>query len=248
MPIDDALREAHRRGRERPRAAARSRAPTGCARCASRRSRSRRAASRPSKRSCASRRRIPTSPVSAALRQRFARPHAATASRARGRPALARRLLLPSRRCAASNRSSRKTVARDASDLHLSAGIAPPHPPARRAGRARPSAAGTRRRPGALLRRPAPTRSGDASRPTRELDFAVTMPGLGRFRGNLYLARGSVGGAFRVIPRRRFPPSTTLGLPPVVASLATPATRAGARHRRRREAARAPRSPRSSIW
>ena len=46
------------------------------------------------------------------------------------------------------------------------------------------------------------------------------VAGLGRFRGNLYLARGSVGGAFRVIPAE-LPALSRLGLPPVVASLAT---------------------------
>jgi twitching motility protein PilT len=52
----------------------------------------------------------------------------------------------------------------------------------------------------------------------RELDFAVAIPGLGRFRGNLYFARGTVGGAFRVIPQE-VPALDGLGLPPVVASL-----------------------------
>src|SRR5579871_4555330 len=33
-----------------------------------------------------------------------------------------------------------------------------------------------------------------------ELDFAYEIKGLARFRGNLYVQRGNVGGAFRVIP------------------------------------------------
>jgi len=53
----------------------------------------------------------------------------------------------------------------------------------------------------------------------RELDFAVALPGLGRFRGNLYLARGTIGGAFRVIPQS-IPSLAGLGLPPAVASMA----------------------------
>src|SRR5438552_16189934 len=35
-----------------------------------------------------------------------------------------------------------------------------------------------------------------------ELDFAYEIKGLARFRGNLYMQRGNVGGAFRVIPYR----------------------------------------------
>jgi len=53
----------------------------------------------------------------------------------------------------------------------------------------------------------------------RELDFAVALPGLGRFRGNLYVSRGAIGGAFRAIPHT-VPALETLGLPPAVASLA----------------------------
>ena len=52
-----------------------------------------------------------------------------------------------------------------------------------------------------------------------ELDFALTIPAVGRFRGNLHLARGTVAGAFRVVPREP-PVLDRLGLPPVVASLA----------------------------
>jgi len=53
----------------------------------------------------------------------------------------------------------------------------------------------------------------------RELDFAIAVPGLGRFRGNLYFTRGSVAGAFRAIPAT-LPALDGLGLPAVVASLA----------------------------
>jgi twitching motility protein PilT len=53
----------------------------------------------------------------------------------------------------------------------------------------------------------------------RELDFAVALPGVGRFRGNLFVTRGAIGGAFRVIPRT-VPGLETLGLPPAVTSLA----------------------------
>ena len=112
-----------------------------------------------------------------------------------------------------------ETVTRDASDLHLSAGSAPmirlhgelvalDHPPLARAD-VRALCYG--------VLTEAQRRRFEAD---RELDFAVMVAGLGRFRGNLYLARGSVGGAFRVIPAE-LPALSRLGLPPVVASLAT---------------------------
>jgi twitching motility protein PilT len=34
----------------------------------------------------------------------------------------------------------------------------------------------------------------------RQLDFAYGVPGLARFRVNVYFQRGSLGGAFRLIP------------------------------------------------
>jgi twitching motility protein PilT len=49
----------------------------------------------------------------------------------------------------------------------------------------------------------------------QELDFSFGVRGLARFRGNLFLQRGAVGGAFRTIPFsiRSF---ADLGLPPVL--------------------------------
>jgi twitching motility protein PilT len=51
-----------------------------------------------------------------------------------------------------------------------------------------------------------------------ELDFSFGIRGLSRFRGNLFLQRGAVGGAFRTIPYSARP-LAELGLPPVVAEL-----------------------------
>jgi twitching motility protein PilT len=107
-----------------------------------------------------------------------------------------------------------ETVSRGASDLHVSTGSPPlirlhgdlvalDHPPLCR-GDARAMCYGV---------------LSETQRRLFETDFAVTIAGLGRFRGNLYLARGAVGGAFRVIPRS-IPRLDTLGLPPVVASFA----------------------------
>src|ERR1043166_6398071 len=46
-----------------------------------------------------------------------------------------------------------------------------------------------------------------------ELDFSFGIKGVSRFRGNLYLQKGAVGGAFRMIPPTT-PQLQPLGLPP----------------------------------
>jgi twitching motility protein PilT len=45
-----------------------------------------------------------------------------------------------------------------------------------------------------------------------ELDFSFGVQGLARFRGNLFLQKGAVGGVFRAIPHKA-PPFKALGLP-----------------------------------
>ena len=52
-----------------------------------------------------------------------------------------------------------------------------------------------------------------------ELDMSIDVQGLGRFRINVHLQRGSVEAAFRLVPSR-VPSLHELGLPPVVAELA----------------------------
>ncbi|CEP66032.1 Pilus retraction protein PilT [Moorella glycerini] len=52
-----------------------------------------------------------------------------------------------------------------------------------------------------------------------EIDLAYSLPGVSRFRVNVFHQRGSVGAAIRLIPRD-IPNLETLGLPPVVAELA----------------------------
>ncbi len=52
-----------------------------------------------------------------------------------------------------------------------------------------------------------------------ELDFSFGVKGLSRFRGNIFVQRGAVAGAFRLIPWE-IKGFTELGLPPVVAELA----------------------------
>jgi twitching motility protein PilT len=48
-----------------------------------------------------------------------------------------------------------------------------------------------------------------------ELDLSFGIKGLARFRGNLFMQRGEVGGAFRLIPYE-IPALEVLGLPPVI--------------------------------
>ncbi len=52
----------------------------------------------------------------------------------------------------------------------------------------------------------------------REVDFALSMPGLGRFRGNIFLQRGSVAMVFRHIPTE-VPQLDTLNLPEVLENM-----------------------------
>src|SRR5881398_4049814 len=51
-----------------------------------------------------------------------------------------------------------------------------------------------------------------------ELDFSFGVKGVSRFRGNLYLQKGAVGGAFRMIPHET-PQLQQLGVPPSVPEL-----------------------------
>src|SRR4051794_18386765 len=52
-----------------------------------------------------------------------------------------------------------------------------------------------------------------------QLDFAYSVPGVGRFRVNTFFQRGTLGAAFRLIPSDTVP-IENLGLPPVVRDFA----------------------------
>jgi twitching motility protein PilT len=52
-----------------------------------------------------------------------------------------------------------------------------------------------------------------------DLDFAYSVPGLGRFRANAFVQRGAIGFVFRLIPMK-IPSFEELGLPGAVAKLA----------------------------
>lgn len=53
----------------------------------------------------------------------------------------------------------------------------------------------------------------------QDVDLAYSVPGLGRFRCNVFLQRGSAGMVFRVIPQR-VPSFEALGLPPILTTIA----------------------------
>ncbi len=112
----------------------------------------------------------------------------------------------------------RRMVEKGASDLHLTAGAPPCY-----------------RIDGAIIpERMAPLAPHDAQslvyavlddqqkaefERTNELDLSFGVPGLARFRGNLFMQRGTVAGAFRQIPFKILS-FDELGLPPVVAEFA----------------------------
>ncbi len=59
----------------------------------------------------------------------------------------------------------------------------------------------------------------DAFKKSNDLDFAYSVPGLGRFRCNLFVQRGAVGAVFRMIPMR-VPSIEELNLPEVINKIA----------------------------
>ena len=67
----------------------------------------------------------------------------------------------------------------------------------------------------------------------KECDFAIGVPGIGRFRCNVYQQRGSLCYAMRAIPYQART-LRELNLPPVLEEIALQAARARARHRHHR--------------
>jgi twitching motility protein PilT len=111
------------------------------------------------------------------------------------------------------------TVQRGCSDLHLTVGI----PPCIRLhgalgpieGRDRLTPADTE----SLVRSMLTVEQWEQFTETHELDIAYAVPGVSRFRVNVYQQRGSVGAAFRSIPQH-IRSLSELGLPPTVERLA----------------------------
>ena len=73
-----------------------------------------------------------------------------------------------------------------------------------------------------------------SSRTSQEVDLAYSVPGLGRFRCNVFQQRGTVGLVLRVIPMQ-IRTIDELGLPPVLKTIAERGARPGARHRHDRQ-------------
>ena len=106
-----------------------------------------------------------------------------------------------------------------ASDLHLTAGV---RPTVRLRGELQPLDDFEVCTPPALERAlygMLPAKKREHFEDALELDFSHALPGVARFRVNLYRQRGSVGAAFRVIPFE-LRPLEDLGVPPAVASFA----------------------------
>jgi twitching motility protein PilT len=107
------------------------------------------------------------------------------------------------------------TVTMGGSDLHITAGIAPC---VRIHGALTPIEGRDRLTPAdteALVHSILSTEQWDHFRATHELDTAYSLPGVSRFRVNVYQQRDSVGAAFRPIPQH-IKSLAELGLPPTV--------------------------------
>ena len=134
-------------------------------------------------------------------------------------------------------------VTSGASDLHLKVGS---YPMMRVNGtldrRVRREAARPGRHRGDGGRSSSPPSSVEKFRNSQEVDLAYSVPGLGRFRCNVFQQRGTVGLVLRVIPMR-VKTIDELGLPPVLKRIARKSA-ASCSSPARPAAARAPRSPR----
>jgi twitching motility protein PilT len=107
--------------------------------------------------------------------------------------------------------------AHEASDLHLTEGAAPTirvHGEMQPLDGAALTAAETRQLCYSVLSEEQKKKFEEES----ELDFSFGVKGLSRFRGNLFMQKGAVGGVFRAIPHE-VPPLADLGLPPAVDDL-----------------------------
>jgi len=106
-----------------------------------------------------------------------------------------------------------------ASDIHLKAGLPPMF---RVDGTLLPLKDGARLPPEEIARMCFSIMSNaqkEKFRATNELDLAYGVPGLGRFRVNVFMQRGAMGGVFRVIPFK-VRTCDELLLPPVVKAMA----------------------------
>ena len=110
-------------------------------------------------------------------------------------------------------------VARGASDLHLSVGTPPSVRVRGELERLAGMPALTREDTQQLLYRILSTEQQKQLEIKRQIDMSHAVPGLARFRVNVYFQRESLGAAFRVIPEQ-LKTLEELGLPPSLAELA----------------------------
>ena len=113
----------------------------------------------------------------------------------------------------------RLLLAREGSDLHLSSGQTPRirlHGDLMPLSEYSPPSAVDLKK---MLYAVAPQRNREEFEATNDTDFALELPGKGRFRVNLFREREGIGGVFRQIPYK-IPSADQLGLPPVVRQLA----------------------------
>ena len=107
----------------------------------------------------------------------------------------------------------------DGSDLHLAAGL---EPRVRIHGRMRPIGDWPRTNHDMLLsafREIAPANKWREFLDTRDVDFAYSIPGLARFRANLFAQENGLAGVFRIIPEA-ITPLEALNLPGIVETFA----------------------------
>src|SRR2546427_11638542 len=110
-------------------------------------------------------------------------------------------------------------VSRDASDLHVTAGAPPVIRVRGDVERLEGYDALTPEDTQQLLYRILSSEQQKQFELKRQLDFSHSMPGLARFRVNVYFQRESIGAAFRLIPAR-LKPRENLGSPASLQQLA----------------------------
>ena len=121
-------------------------------------------------------------------------------------------------------------VALGASDLHVTVGSPPAFRIRGHIARADGFDAFTAEDTRALLYRILSSEQQKHFELNRQLDFAYSMPGLARFRVNVYYQREAVGAAFRLIPQE-IKSLEELALPHILHRLSRVSARPRARHR-----------------
>src|SRR5215467_3526738 len=112
-----------------------------------------------------------------------------------------------------------RVAAEDASDLHITAGSPPVLRMRGKLSRLDDFEVFDQEETRDLLYRVLSTEQQKRLEIDRQLDFSYSVPGVARFRVNVYFQRDSLAAAFRLVPRM-IKSSTELGLPDVLRELA----------------------------